>query len=216
MAMWVVPAVLGLLGVLMFFGGLGAIGKGRALSGGFGALTGGAFMAIGAATALMGLNLQTYQALSYEQQVAEVHISELGAQTFNARIIRPNQPDVTLPVLGDEFRMEARVLKFKPWANVIGFNAMYRLDRLSGRYADINAERTAPRSVEPLSADPGLDVWSLAKKYGGNLPVLDANYGSAAYVPMADKAVYTVTMSQSGLIARPANDEARSAIDLWK
>jgi hypothetical protein len=46
--------------------------------------------------------------------------------------------------------------------------------------------------------------------------VVDAQYGSATYIPMADNATYYVTMSQTGLLARPANDEARTAIQGWK
>jgi hypothetical protein len=218
MAMWVVPAILGVLGVLIFIGGMRVIGKGRALSGGFGALTGGGLMALGAATSLMSLNLQTYQALSYEQQVAEVHIQQKGDQLFDVRVIRPGQAEKTFTVHGDEFRMEARVLKFKPWANVVGLNAMYRLDRLSGRYISIDQEKTSPRTVEGFIApggEPGLDLHAMALKYGKSLPVVDATYGSGTYAPMADKAIYTVTMSQSGLLSRAANDEARTATAVW-
>jgi hypothetical protein len=218
MAMWIVPGILGLIGLVMFLRGFGAIGRGKAMSGGVGALSGGVLMAAGVAVGLVGLNLRTYQALTYEQQVAEVHLTQVGPQNFNARIVRPNEPEKTVQVLGDEFRIEARVLKFQPWANVLGFNAMYRLDRVSGRYIDATAERSAPRTVEPFfepGKEPGLDVYTLSSKYGQNIPLVDALYGSGAYVPMADKAVYTISMSQTGLVARAANDVARQAVGGW-
>ena len=40
---------------------------------------------------------------------------------------------------------------------------------------------------------------------------MDTLYGGAAYMPMADGARYEVWITQSGLIARPANDVARNA-----
>jgi hypothetical protein len=40
-------------------------------------------------------------------------------------------------------------------------------------------------------------------------------YGSATYLPMADGADYEVTVSQSGLVARPLNDAARLAVGAW-
>ena len=38
---------------------------------------------------------------------------------------------------------------------------------------------------------------------------LDTLYGGAAYMPMADGARYEVWITQSGLIARPTNSQAR-------
>ena len=40
------------------------------------------------------------------------------------------------------------------------------------------------------------------------LPFVDAVYGSATYMPMADGARYQVSITQSGLIARPLNPAA--------
>jgi len=47
------------------------------------------------------------------------------------------------------------------------------------------------------------------------LPGVDAHYGTATYVPMADGARYEVSMSRDALIARPVNDEARNAVGSW-
>lgn len=225
MTIWIVPGVLGVLGLLLFVRGLGAIGR-RPVSGAFGALSGGTFMALGAATGLLGLNFLTYNRLSHEQQVAEVHFKQTGPSAFIADVKLPDGKSqvCTLAdgtsgdcnILGDQWRIEARVLKWKPWANVAGLDANYRLDRMDGRYEDINAERSAPRSVYALSKNPGLDLWDIAHKYGRQVPVVDATYGSGTYVPMADGAVYYVTMSQTGLLARPANDQARKAVGEWK
>jgi hypothetical protein len=44
---------------------------------------------------------------------------------------------------------------------------------------------------------------------------VDAVYGSATFLPMADKAAYAISASQTGLIARPLNEAARNAISGW-
>jgi hypothetical protein len=59
-------------------------------------------------------------------------------------------------------------------------------------------------------------LWYLAREYKQWVPWLDALYGSAAYVPMADGAAYEVKVSQSGLTARPLNQAARSAVGGWQ
>jgi hypothetical protein len=48
------------------------------------------------------------------------------------------------------------------------------------------------------------------------VPFADALYGSAVYVPMAEGAEYAVTVSQSGLVVRPANDAARKSVGGWR
>jgi hypothetical protein len=119
-------------------------------------------------------------------------------------------------VHGDEWQVDARVLKWRALGNLLGFDTVYRFERLSGRYADIAQERGAARTVHSLAEDPGLDLWSLVRKHHQYVPLADALYGSAVYVPMAEGAEYTVTVSTSGLVARPGNEAARKAVGGWK
>src|SRR5260370_69241 len=60
-----------------------------------------------------------------------------------------------------------------------------------------------------------IDPWDLAHRYRSWLPWLDAIYGSATFLPMADGALYEIKVSQSGLIARPLNQAARAAVGGW-
>jgi hypothetical protein len=108
------------------------------------------------------------------------------------------------------------VLKWRAIGNLLGFDTVYRLERLSGRYGDIAQERSAPRTVHALAEEPGMDLWTLTRRYHQYVPLADALYGSAAYVPMAEGAEYAVTVSASGLVVRPANDAARQAVGGWK
>ena len=48
---------------------------------------------------------------------------------------------------------------------MIGFDTAYRLERLSGRYTDVAAERTAPRTVYSLAPETGLDLWTLVRRH---------------------------------------------------
>jgi hypothetical protein len=47
-------------------------------------------------------------------------------------------------------------------------------------------------------------------------PGIDAYYGSATYVPMADGARFEVSLSRDALIARPGNDKAVEAVGKWR
>ncbi len=116
---------------------------------------------------------------------------------------------------GDEWQLDARILKWHGIAFLFGFDTVYRLDRLSGRYRDIAQERTAERTVYSLGEDRGLDLWTIVQKHGRWLPWVDAVYGSATYMPMVDRGSYNVLISTTGLLTRPRNDIAREAVRKW-
>jgi hypothetical protein len=98
-----------------------------------------------------------------------------------------------------------------------GLRPAYRLDRINGRYYDLEQERTAKRTVYALNESIyNLDVWNWINKYPDWVPVVDAIYGSATYLPMADGALYEVSLSNTGLLARPLNAPAEDAIGAWR
>jgi hypothetical protein len=179
-------------------------------------LSGALVLAAATGMALIAMNLYTYARLTHEQEAARVSMRELGARHYVINLQAKNQPGRQFQLRGDEWQIDARVLKWRPLANLLGFDTVYRLERLSGRYGDITQERNAPRTVHPLAEDPGLDFWSLLRKHHRYVPLADALYGSAAYVPMAEGAEYTVFVSTSGLVVRPGNDAARKAVGGWK
>ena len=102
-----------------------------------------------------------------------------------------------------------------PPATMLGFDPVYQLERLSGRYTSLDSERTEPRSVHGLAEERPLDLWSLARNFPKLLPGVDAYYGTATYLPMADGARFKVTLSRDALIACPINDPAREAVGDW-
>jgi hypothetical protein len=140
----------------------------------------------------------------------------LGPQRFELLLVREGEPSRRYELRGDEWQIDARVLKWRGLGVLLGFDTVYRFDRLAGRYANNDQERKASRSVHALAAEGALDSWQLLKTYHKYLPVADALYGSAAYVPMADGAQYAVYVSATGLLIRPLNDAAKQAVGGWK
>jgi len=179
-------------------------------------LSGGFVLLLAGAAALVVMNLYTYARLTHEQEAARVSIRQLEERLYVVSVQTRNAAPRHFQLRGDEWQIDARVLKWRALGNLLGFDTLFRLERLSGRYADITQERNAPRTVYTLAEDPGLDFWSLLKKHHQYVPFADALYGSAAYVPMAEGAEYAVTVSTSGLVVRPGNDAARKAVGGWK
>jgi len=183
-----------------------------------GSFLGGALLlAIAGLLFAVSLNLQTYSRLTYESPVADLVFEGRGTQQYRATLAKIPAGDLQIFLLnGDEWQLDARVLKWRGWANLFGLNAEYRLERVSGRYRDVEQERHGPRSVYGLTENPGIDLWTLALQYPQRLPFIDSVYGSATYMPMADGARYRVSLTQSGLIARPLNEAAVTASRNWK
>jgi hypothetical protein len=203
------------LGVILFFFGIQRVWRRRLFAGSLEGLVGLLLLAIAALMAAISINLYTYDRLTHESPIVEVRFQGIGPQHFWAYLVFRNNTRI-LDLRGDEWQVDARVLKWHGTAVLIGFDTLYRLDRLSGRYWDLSQERTGPRTVYSLSDEPGLDLWMIAKRYARWMPWVDAVYGSATYMPMVDGARYVVSISSSGLLARPTNDIARQAVTGWR
>jgi hypothetical protein len=203
------------LGFLFLLLSFARLRKRRLLSAGGHGFTGGLLLAIAFALGAVAINLHTYQRLTHEQPVATLAFKRVAPQQFNATVHLPSGERQAFIMNGDEWQLDARVLKWEGLAVLLGLDTRFRLERLSGRYRSITLERTAPRSVYRLSAEPGLDIWTLAQRHERWLPWMDATYGSATYLPMSDKARYVVHLAPSGLIGRALNGNARRAIRRW-
>lgn len=217
---WLLPAFLGLVGLMSVIGGLGRIFSLRFITGGMRFLFGGVVLAGAAVVALLGLNLQTYARLTHERLTAEVSLKQTGPDTYTASVAKANEEGVLgAPVdyelTGDGFRMEADVVVFKPWANIVGVDALYRFDRIQGRWDREADEAAKPPTAHSMRDEAGLiNAVKFAQNMGAANPFKapDAEFVDGFAVPMADGAVYEVHMSQKGLIPRAKNEAAEDAI----
>lgn len=169
-----------------------------------------------AGVALVAFNFQSFHRLTREQPAAEVQFARTAAEEFTAQVTYPEGRTEQVALRGDEWQVEARVLKWRAWANLVGFDSAYRLERISGRYTDIDRERSAARTVHALYPPERIDVVRLLHQWQRYVPWVDAYYGSAVYLPMRDGARFQVVVSPSGLLARPLNAAARDAVGGWK
>jgi hypothetical protein len=217
MASDAVVVLIAIFGLLLLALACQRLFRARFLAAGGSALMGFLLLSIAGLLFVVSLNLHTYARLTHEKPVAEIVFEARGPQRYRATLAQVPSGEMQMFVLaGDEWQLDARVLKWKGWANLLGLDAQYRLERVSGRYRDIEQERNAERTVYALSENPGLDVWTLSVDYPRWLPFVDAVYGSATYLPMAEGARYEVSITQSGLVARPLNDAAKTAAGSWK
>jgi hypothetical protein len=148
-----------------------------------------------------------YRVLTHEELAVVVTTEPTGRQQFTARLQFPDGRDTTLDLAGDQLYVDARILKWKPLANIFGLHTAYELDRVGGRYEDIEDEKEKDRTVFALPRpERRLDMFDLRRQYVLLTLFLDADYGSASYITAKQASEFQVLVSTTGLMIRETND----------
>jgi len=188
----------------------------RLLSAGIYSSSSSVLLVLAIALIALATNLYTYHRISHEQDVAEIIFRQLGPQHYSATVyLKDKHQNAEYIINGDEWQLDARIIKWKPPLYLAGLDSLYRLERISGRYRDVEEEKTENRTVYSLAENEGLDIWSITKNHPSWIPWVDAYYGSATYLPMKDGARFKITLSQTGLLARPVNEASKESIRFW-
>src|SRR5262249_31841625 len=152
------------------------------------------------------------RALTREVVAAHIVVQPTGPQRFTATIRYPDGRETKYEMAGDEIYVDAHVLKWHPWANTIGLHTAYELDRVAGGDHDRKDERSAPRTVHALARDKPVDLYALRRRHPFLAPVLDAEYGSATFVPVTRPAQFELRVSTTGLLIRDVKKPDGAAV----
>nr|WP_070960243.1 hypothetical protein [Hyphomonas sp. Mor2] len=179
---WIIPALAGVVGLVLSFAGMGRLLKMRLAAGvlrlilGIG-LIGGAGIGV-----LAGLNLQTYQALTKERDVAIIEfVQQADAEdTYTMTMTLPDGEIIRQDgFVGDEFQVSAQVIRFSPMKQLLGYESLYRLEFIESRYArrfnstTLSTATSYGRRVsedgklEMFDQEIGFDVYGALVNYGG-------------------------------------------------
>ena len=160
------------------------------------------FFSVSALLATISIATQGYRALTREEVAAVVRTVPLGPGRFIARFSFPDGRQEEYHLAGDELYVDAHILKWKSIANLLGLHTAYELDRVSGRYATLDDEQTKERTVFSLARNKPIDMFGLRRKYPILRPLVDAEYGSATFIPAHHPVEYRVMVSTTGLLIR--------------
>jgi hypothetical protein len=198
----IAAVVLGILGFVLIGAGITALFRVRPLRFALRTLSGLLLLTLGALAGTVGIGLIGYRALTREEIAARVLVKPTGRQQFTATFEIPDRPAMTFDLAGDEIYVDAHILKWTPLANMLGLHTSYELDRVEGRYIDIEQERSAGRTIYPLAEARPVDLFGLRRRHEFLAPVLDAEYGSGTFVPVTRPASFEVRVSTTGLLIR--------------
>ena len=172
------------------------------------------------ATALGALayDVYSYKQVLVGQPVATINFESVGEQRYDAVIVDSvSGKQQRFALHGDQWQLDARIIKWQGYFSGFDIKPAFRLDRLSGRFYDIQKESNEKRNTYSVALSPfQLDVWRFVNEHPRWFSVVDANYGVANYLPMRSGALYEINLAKNGLHVRPLNDVASNAMAEWK
>ncbi len=192
----------GLLSLLFFIETFRAIRKKRLISSTIRLLCALLSLSLAALFGTITIATQGYRALTHEEIAAVVKTEPLGGKWFMAYFKFPDGKEDSYKLAGDALYVDAHILKWKPIVNILGLPTTYELDRVAGRYTDIKDELSGTRTVFLISGDKILNMFNLRQRYLFLSPLLDAEYGSAAFINLEKPAKFEIRVSTSGLLIR--------------
>ena len=200
---WLYAAAgLALLGLLLVLGSVVALLRLRPFRFLLRLLAGVVALLIGALAALVAMGTAGYRALTEETIAATVRVEPMAPQRFRAVVRLPDGRETSHDLAGDEFYIDAHILKWKPVANLVGLHTAYELDRIAGRYHSVKDEQGSPRTVIALGTAKPVDLFNLRRRYVVLAPLVDTQYGSASFVPVTRPTELEVRVSTTGLLIR--------------
>jgi len=198
----VLAALFGLIGAMLLVAAVLALRHARPWRFAVETIAGLLLLSSGLLFGAVGVGLQGYRALTREEAAARVVVQPTGPQRFTATFRMPNSDEITFDLAGDQLYVDAHVLKWKPIANLLGLHTAYELDRVVGRYQTLEDERSAERTAYSLAPERRVDLFNLRRRYAFLSPLLDADYGSGAFVSVTGPADLDVRVSTTGLLIR--------------
>ena len=121
--------VLALLSFVLGRAALAAVRDRRLGGGAIRALSAALFLALAALAATVSVAVRGYAALTQEVLAATVKTEPIGQQRFRATVILANGSLKMFDLTGDQVYVDAHILKWHPWVNLLGLHTGYELDR---------------------------------------------------------------------------------------
>jgi len=150
----------------------------------------------------ISISIHGYQALTREELAAIVRITPSTEQKFSALFLMPDGSEKVFALAGDQLYVDAHILKWKPIANIFGLHTSYELDRVAGRYSDLNDERSKVHTHYSLSQNRLFNMFDMRQKFAFLSPLLDAEYGSASFMNSNSSEEFRIMVSTTGLLIR--------------
>lgn len=147
-----------------------------------------------------------YRNLTLDEPIMTLFFEEVegNSNQHKVKFLYPSNLRKTEFVIhGDQWRVDAKFLKMKSFFSALGLSPRYALERIEGRYSDINLQNKLPSIAYELD---GNEI-SVGTLFGWS-PFIDSEYGSSTYLEIKTGYDFIVHKTNTGIIARKEKIEA--------
>lgn len=141
-----------------------------------------------------------FHAFAGSTLVASVTTTRLGRDTFELTYQPAAEGDTatrTVQLRGDQWAVSGGVVTWHPWLTMMGLKSYHKPMRLSGQFSSLARQRTEPPTIHALARKPD-QLWEVLYRTSRYLPLIDAVYGSSAYVYVEPGVVQEIYVTHSG------------------
>jgi hypothetical protein len=152
----------------------------------------------------------TYSSLTEEKIVAILKFEKIHEidKIYLAHLYDSHKSKIgDYEIYGDQWRIDAGFIKMKYWANIFGVDSKYTLNRLEGRYKNIEEQNSRRKHSYELESHDLVDKFSF---------FIDTTYGSSTYQDINLNTEYKILQSQTGLLVREKPDTAESEKSIYQ
>nr|MBF0681847.1 hypothetical protein [Pseudomonas sp.] len=207
--------VIGLVGLIILWAALRMLFGGNWLLGWLRGTIGLLVLASAGIVGLAAWDLYSYRPLPIAGPIATLSFEAEGDQRYQVRIEQGSMLRYAT-LEGDLWQLDARVLRWKGVATLIGLEPGYRLQQLTARFLAVEQQDQARYAQAALAQSPfKMDFWSGVQSCDCTSLVLEAQPQRVTFMPIADGAAYRIEMTPTGLLASPANAAAEEALKSW-
>lgn len=175
-----------------------------------------AFLGLATLVGVVAYDLLSYGALPEGKPLLTLSFAAEGPQRYRVNLLEGGE-ERAVTLEGDLWQLDARLLRWKGLAALIGLQPGYRLEKLSGRFLAIEQQESARYAQVSLAQSPyGIDLWRWLRLGQHDLFLFDPQAARVTYLPIADGAMFSVSLSPTGLLAQPMNQAANQALKDWQ
>jgi hypothetical protein len=159
------------------------------------------FLTSAAAFFFAGMTVRTYVAFTREDRVGSVECVQWDPvqKTMIVRLVRADRENTqSFTLSGDQWEVSARIIKWAPWANLLGLHTAYRLNQIKGIYQDVADENQRPHQAFAISTGQDWLWWGM-DHFNLKIPGVEAVYGNAVSSAAQTGDRFDLLVSTSGL-----------------
>jgi len=157
------------------------------------------------------LSFNSFISSSESDSVATISFTKIDSKRFKVELSETQGQKSVFEMNGDLWQVDANIIRWSPFFENQGLKPYYRLRRIKSSYAMLKDAESLPESLIEIELELSARILN-QMAHNQSISFVSAVKGSTGALPMVDGALFSIRLNQAGLISKPENQQAFSAI----